>query len=131
MQNCYCGFEKSFEECCGKFITGINKPNTAEELMRSRYSAYVTVSVPYILKTTHSSTRNLYDSNAIKEWAISSKWIKLEIIQTKKGKLQDEEGFVEFKATYKDADNHTIVHHEYSSFLKEKGEWFFVEGKSV
>jgi SEC-C motif domain protein len=131
MPICYCGSERTFEECCGKFINGISKPSTAEELMRSRYSAYVTASVPYILQTTHSSTRNLYDPNAIKEWAISSMWLKLEILQTKKGNLEDGEGFVEFKATYKDADNNTIVHHEYSHFLKEKGEWFFVEGKMV
>jgi len=131
MQSCYCGFEKSFEECCGKFIAGISKPITAEELMRSRYSAYVTASVSYIVETTHPSTRKFYDPNAIKTWAISSKWIKLEIIQTKKGKLEDQQGFVEFKATYKDPNNNTIVHHEYSRFLKEKGEWFFLEGKSV
>lgn len=129
MQTCYCCSGRSFEECCKPILDGIRKASTSEELMRSRYSAYATASVSYILRTTHVTTRKLYDLEVIENWAKTSKWLRLQIISTKKGKPEDTEGFVEFKATYQTPDNKMVLHHEHSKFLKENGEWFFVEGK--
>jgi len=40
-QMCPCGSQKTYESCCGNFHSGLALPETAEELMRSRYSAYV------------------------------------------------------------------------------------------
>ena len=127
MQTCYCCSGKVFEECCRPILDGVRKASTAEELMRSRYSAYATASVEYILRTTHMSTRKLYDLTTIRNWATTSKWLRLQIVSTRKGKPEDTEGFVEFKATYQTPDNKTILHHEHSRFLKENGDWFFVE----
>ena len=42
---------------------------TAEELMRSRYSAYVTRNVAYILETTSPKFRKYYSPKSILEWA--------------------------------------------------------------
>ena len=67
------------------YLDGVNKPNTALELMRSRYSAYATGSADYILRTTHISTRNLYDLDSILNWSTTSKWLRLQIVTTKKG----------------------------------------------
>jgi SEC-C motif-containing protein len=108
-------------------MEGIRKASTAEELMRSRYSAYASGAVDYILRTTHITTRNLYDLNAILDWSTSSKWLRLQIVSTKKGMSKDSEGFVEFKATYQTPDNKMVLHHENSYFKKEDEEWFFVE----
>lgn len=129
IQTCYCCSGKNFDECCKPILDGRKKASSAEELMRSRYSAYATASIEYLMRTTHSATRKFYDAKAIENWATSSKWIQLEILKTEKGNVGDFEGFVEFRATYQDKENKTIVHHEYSHFLKEKGEWFFLEGK--
>src|SRR5690349_16210619 len=101
--NCHCCSGKNFEDCCRPFITGTTKPLTAEALMRSRYSAYVTVAVEYILLTTHRSTRKFHNPQAIKEWAQSSLWQKLEIKSTIKGSPTDKKGMVEFKAYYLDS----------------------------
>ena len=127
MQTCYCCSGKSFEDCCKPYLDGVSKPNTALELMRSRYSAYATGSADYILRTTHISTRNLYDLDSILNWSTTSKWLRLQIVTTKKGMPKDSEGFVEFKATYQTQDKKMILHHEHSFFKKENGEWFFVE----
>ena len=129
IRKCHCCSGKNFDECCKEILEGNRKAATAEELMRSRYSAYTTSSIEYLMKTTHSATRKFYDAKAIESWARSSNWIQLEILKTEKGTEDDFEGFVEFKATYEDKENKTIVHHEYSHFLREKGEWFFLEGK--
>ena len=45
---CSCGLAIPFKDCCGKFIYGSALPTTPEELMRSRYSAYVMKNAKYI-----------------------------------------------------------------------------------
>jgi SEC-C motif-containing protein len=127
--NCYCCSGRKFEDCCEPFISGARKPATAEELMRSRYSAYAVVEVDYILRTTHPSVRKFHDPQTIEQWAKTSRWQKLEIISTNEGTLADKQGTVEFKAYYLDADNRPQIHHEKSNFRKELGKWFFVDGK--
>jgi SEC-C motif domain protein len=130
MKNCYCGFVEEFEQCCQPFIAGISKPQTAEALMRSRYSAYATLNVEYIMRTTHPSTRKFLDSNEILNWAKSRVWNKLEIVSTEKGTSKDVKGFVEFKAYFSDSTSELQFHHEHSIFVKELGKWFFVNGKA-
>ncbi len=131
MKNCYCCSGETFENCCRPFIGGTAKPFTAEQLMRSRYSAYVVVNVEYIIKTTHPSVRKTYDLTTISDWATSSIWQKLEIISTAGGSKNDKKGTVEFKAYYLDSDSQPNIHHEHSMFVKELGRWFFMDGKSV
>lgn len=128
--NCYCCSGKEFEDCCQPFINGIAKPKTAEELMRSRYSAYATVEIDYLLRTVHPSTRKFHNAESIEQWAKSSSWQKLEIISTIDGGPKDKKGMVEFKAYYLDEQQQLQIHHEHSNFLKELGKWFFVDGKT-
>lgn len=127
--DCYCGTNKKFDDCCQPFIEGNAKPLTAEELMRSRYTAYVIVAVEYILRSTHPSTRRFYKAEDIENWAKSSFWEKLEIISTSQGLPKDKKGIVEFKAFYMDAEGNRQIHHEKSNFRKELGKWFFVDGE--
>jgi SEC-C motif-containing protein len=127
--HCYCCSGRKFEDCCEPFINESALPQTAEELMRSRYSAYATASIEYLLRTTHPSTRKFHDSKAIEEWAKTNRWEKLEIVLTGKGTRTDRTGTVEFKAHYTDAENRPQIHHEQSNFRKELGKWFFVDGK--
>ena len=126
--NCYCCSNRKYEDCCEPFITGAKKPATAEELMRSRYTAYATAAVEYLLRSTHPSVRKFHDSDALERWAKSSRWQKLEILATGKGSPKDKTGTVEFKAYYLDGDDEPRIHHEKSSFRKELGKWFFVDG---
>ena len=97
--------------------------------MRSRYSAYTTGAVEYILRSTHPSTRKFHDTEAIENWAKSSVWQKLEIVSTDKGDVKDKQGNVEFKAYFLDENRQSQIHHETSNFIKELGKWFFVDGK--
>ena len=126
---CHCCSSKEFEDCCQPFIENLAKPSTAEELMRSRYSAYAIVAVEYLIKTTHSSTRKFHDRETIKNWARSNVWQKLEIISKPDGVARDKVGTVEFKAYFLDENKEMQIHHENSTFRKELGKWFFVDGK--
>ena len=121
MTNCYCGSSKTFENCCKIYIKGIQKPATAEGLMRSRYSAFATGEADYLVATTHSSTRKFHKKSDILAWSKSIQWIKLEV-------LASTETTVTFKAYYLDYELKAQIHHEHSTFTFENGTWFYVDG---
>ena len=54
--SCPCGNLRAYAECCGRFHAG-EVPDTAPQLMRSRYSAYVLRLTDYLLATWHPDTR--------------------------------------------------------------------------
>jgi SEC-C motif domain protein len=119
---CPCGSGKSFAGCCEPLISGKAAAQTAEQLMRSRYSAYATVSVDYLLKTTHPSVRKYYSAKAIREWAEENTWLKLEI-------LHATPATVTFSAHYLNAQGIHQIHREHSTFRQENGVWYFLEGE--
>lgn len=121
MKNCYCGSSETFENCCEIYIKGIQKPATAEILMRSRYSAYATQNADYLVATTHISIRKLHKKSDILNWSKSNQWIKLEVISST-------ETTVTFKAYYLDYELKAQIHQEHSNFVFENGNWFYVDG---
>ena len=121
MANCYCGRSASFENCCEPIIRGVEYAISAEQLMRSRYSAYCTQAADYLVETTHKSTRKFHKKSDILDWAKSNKWLKLEIVESS-------ENTVEFQAFYIDNHLKAQCHHEKSTFVFENGRWFYVDG---
>lgn len=120
---CVCGSEKEQKNCCELIIKGIKKAETAEELMRSRYTAYTQLNVAYIIETTLPKMRKYYSPAGILEWAKNSTWLKLEILELK-------ETTVKFEAHYLDENKFPVTHKEHSTFKKENGNWYFVDGNS-
>jgi SEC-C motif domain protein len=120
--SCYCGSTFRFQDCCQKYIIGTEKAPTALALMKSRYSAYATHQADYLWETTHPSQRKYYSKNDILNWATSNDWQKLEI-------LSFTENTVEFKAYFLDKNKQNQMHYEFSTFVKEKEEWFYFDGK--
>jgi SEC-C motif domain protein len=126
--SCPCGSAKAFQECCGPFLSGEKRPETAEQLMRSRYTAYTVVDVPYLKRTLAPEARKGFEEADTKAWAEKTKWKKLSILSTKKGSVSDTKGIVEFSAFY-ELEGEEIQHHEVSKFRKDdEGQWFFVDG---
>lgn len=128
MSKCPCGTEKNYSECCEPFILGEKKPPSAEALMRSRYSAFAKNKLDYIKNSHHKSTQKDLDMESVKAWAVNSTWLGLEILNTEKGTKEDHEGIVEFRCSFI-LNEKTSTHHELSTFIKENGDWFFVDGK--
>ena len=82
-QTCPCGSGRPFAECCEPVINGIRESETAEELLRARYSAFVKGAIDFIVASTHTSTRKDIDLAFVREWSETSKWHGLEILETK------------------------------------------------
>lgn len=120
-QNCYCGLNQTFENCCEPFLKRVKNAPTAEKLMRSRYCAYVVGNADYLLETTHKSTRKYHFKSDVLEWSKSNKWVKLEIIISS-------ETIVEFKAYFLDFNFRPQIHHEKSTFKFENEKWYYVDG---
>ena len=123
--NCYCGSLKSYSSCCEKAHKSTAEAKTAEQLMRSRYSAFVLANGDYLMQTHHTSTRPTKEKKAIVKWAKSVEWIKLEVLETSKGTINDIEGTVTFQAYFYEKGKVNIIH-EKSAFVKENNNWFYL-----
>jgi len=130
MDKCPCGSGLDYSECCRPLISGERPAATAEQLMRSRYTAYVVKELPYLAETLHPDHRKDYDEKSTRAWAESASWHGLEIIKTEGGGPDDPTGTVEFEASYSQADK-KINHHELATFGKIDGRWYFVSGEGV
>ena len=123
---CPCGLPGVFKECCEPLIKGHEPAKTPEALMRSRYSAFATKDMDYVLETTDRQTLHSFDLVASREWAESAEFFKLEILRATD---EGNKGIVEFKAHFRLKDGADQVHHELSKFRKQAGRWYFREGK--
>jgi SEC-C motif domain protein len=118
---CACGSGKSYANCCGQYHNGIVAPN-AEALMRSRYTAYVMGLEDYLLSTWHPSTRpNSLDLSTSPQ----PQWIGLQVISHQR--QDDNHATVEFVARYK-LNGRAMRIQEISRFVRERGQWFYLDG---
>jgi len=122
MKTCYCNSDKPFENCCEPFLNKFTFPEIPEQLMRSRYTAYVLHNADYLIATTHISERKYYSKSEILQWSKSNSWLKLEVVAA-------HDAIVEFKAYYLDEKLQAKVHHERSTFKQENAVWFYVDGE--
>lgn len=144
LQSCPCQMHPSFahvndaliySDCCQPYHDGLfdkdidklecNKAETAERLMRTRYSAFVLVKPDYIVKTTLPAQQALLDTKAIETWAKETDWAGLEIVRHTP-KLGKRHAQVEFKAYFNTPDG-TQAHQELSSFVKVNERWYFLD----
>lgn len=121
--DCICGSGLPSTRCCERYISGGEYPQTAEALMRSRFTAFARRDEAYILKTWDAEKRPPR-VNFSKQ---SAEWIRLEIVNVKKGGKNETKGIVQFKAFYREADvDHTLK--ETSRFRKIQGRWYYLDG---
>ena len=130
MNTCHCGSGISFADCCRPIINGEQSAETAEQLMRARYSAYATAATDFLFDTTHPDHRKEYDHAGTKEWSENSEWLGLEILETSQGEPEDTVGEVEFIARYREKDL-SREHHERGHFKRENERWYFTNGTMV
>ena len=126
--SCPCG-SVLYSQCCQPLHIGKTKAQSAEQLMRSRYSAFAKYEIDYIVKTTALGQQQALDVKAIADWSKANQWLKLEIVKAQE-KLDKNHAQVEFKAHYVDQNSHTQqveIHHEISHFVRHENEWYFLD----
>lgn len=116
---CPCGAGR-YAACCGRFHEGV-AAGTAEQLMRSRYSAYVLGLGDYLLATWHVSTRPAEPLH----FEPGLKWLGLEV--RRHVQQGDDRAEVSFVARSKLGGRaHRLV--ETSRFVREAGRWYYLDG---
>lgn len=116
---CPCG-GTSYDQCCGRFIDKAEVPQTAEQLMRSRYTAYTLRNEAYLKATWHPTTRPTEEIAKDD----GTKWLGLDV---RRHVPDGDKATVEFVARYKIGGRaHRL--HEVSRFVREDGRWFYVDG---
>ena len=127
-----------YSQCCEPLHKGERSTDTAEILMRSRYSAFVLVLPDYIVATTLPAQQTLLNKADIEDWAITTNWAGLEIVHHL-AKLGKRHAQVEFKA-YFNSDAGLQAHHELSTFVKaqdmtklkdDQTNWYFLTRLSL
>lgn len=114
---CPCGSNQPYSDCCQPFHKGHSLPKTAQQLMRSRYCAFVINDCDYIYATHSPQTRHTVSLTGIKDWNQQCDWLGLQIIEQAPDN-QVQNNIVEFVAWYKQ-DNALQHHHEVSRFATE------------
>jgi SEC-C motif-containing protein len=127
---CPCGSGAAFGACCGPLLAGEQAASTAEALMRSRYSAYVSGQIDYLRSSLHPDHRHDMDLAATRRWAQEARWMGLQIVSIEEGDPDAEQGVVEFVATYKEKGL-IRPHHERANFRRHEGRWYYVDGELV
>ena len=124
---CPCGSNRKFAACCEPLISGKHWAFDAEQLMRSRFTAFKTQHYGYLCDTHY------VDSNKTKpiidDFDRNILWVGLLIIEHKADIDFVSKSQVEFVAFYHSVEDSTILQlHERSNFLKVNDRWLYVDG---
>ncbi len=124
---CPCTSKKPYDRCCGPFHSGTAVPETAEQLMRSRFSAYALAKVDYLISTRPEAKRADEDRKELEQYCKSVSCVGLKIIGKEKGGKVDDTGIVTFHASIQ-ANGRRSLHIETASFTREHGKWVYADG---
>lgn len=129
-QPCPCGSGATLRDCCLSRLMGEQPARTAEQLMRSRYTAHVFAQISYLWDTWSPAQRQRSNPAEIRAWATSCDWLGLQILATKAGQPNDSEGQVTFVALFRQGGQ-LHQHHEVSLFRQVMGRWFYIDHVSA
>jgi len=130
---CPCG-GGAYGKCCGPLIAGTQAAVTAEQLMRSRYSAFALAArdpqaIEHLLRT-HPETAQTPAARrkALRASCRTIEWIGLAVLDGQSGGPLDQHGTVTFEARWRDRHGREGVLKECSRFGRgESGEWLYLE----
>ncbi len=121
---CPCG-KGLYQQCCQPLHQQQQYAVSAEQLMRSRYSAFALQQIDYLIQTTALGQQAALDRAGIADWSQRNQWLKLEILQVQE-KIGKAHAAVEFQAHYHDGQQ-AQVHRELSYFVQHQGRWYFLD----
>lgn len=138
---CLCGSDILYQQCCEPYHA--NKINDPESLIRSRYSAYASSNIDFIISSTSGASSDyrsfietpIAPANGLKRWAKSIKsnmideyrYVRMEIDSVSYS--GDNEASVNWRhLAIRKADNVMYPIEELSTIVKAKGVWSYVSG---
>ena len=126
---CPCASNLTYDRCCEPYLTGKKTPQTAEKLMRSRFTAYALARADYLAATTAAGEREKLDVAELERYCKAVKCISLKVLSTQAGGPGDETGEVVFHAKLL-INGKRMLHWEKSRFVREEGRWVYLDGET-
>lgn len=123
MTLCPCGNTAVYATCCGSVHDGAVAA-TAEQLMRSRYSAYVLMREDFLLSSWHPDTRPATLRLAAQQ--PKPRWLGLAVRRVQQ--VDDEHATIEFVARYRLGGGRAQRQHETSRFVRIGDRWYYFDG---
>jgi SEC-C motif domain protein len=114
---CPCCSGADLAACCGPLLASERQASTAEELMRSRYTAHVYGNAEHLWRTWDGRTR------PAQVHLDDTRWLGPEVREVVDGGPDDTTGVVDFVARHADGELA-----ERSEFTRRGGRWFYAKG---
>ncbi len=143
--NCFCGQPKRYQHCCQPCHTGQAPAQSAEQLMRSRFSAYVLQIVSYITETYYPAVQSADAIAEIAAFAGNAHFLALQVVASgdtptaAPGQFptlppvidlpaaKSALSYVHFKVWFFIGDKLHLLE-EHSRFVRIDGQWRYVDG---
>lgn len=127
---CPCGSDQSYGACCAPLHQGQARATTAEQLMRSRYSAFAKGDVDYLMAThPDEHTPPGQRRRELRASCRQTRWLGLEILSVERGGVDDLEGTVSFEAHFQASGQRSSLR-EMSLFQRRAGDrdgdWLYI-----
>lgn len=123
---CLCFSGVDYDECCWPYHMGKKTVESAERLIRTRYTAYCHGDVGYLVSTIHPGARRFGISRTIRKTIKNTRWAGLKIINSKE---EDNKAYVDYIAFH--LTNNLEQFHEKARLIKYKDEWYFADSESL
>jgi SEC-C motif-containing protein len=118
---CPCGGGRTFGECCQPILAGKRAAESAEQLMRSRFTAHVAHDDLYLHRSQLSTSKEPFEPEGEPQ---RREWTRLVIHAHEVGAGGDS-AIVDFTAYFKEGETEQ-THPERSVFQRVDGAWYFV-----
>lgn len=127
MMLCPCHSGRPYSTCCQPYHNG-QAPATAEALMRSRYAAYASGKVGYIIQTTHPDSplpphNEVVWRKELQQFCRGTQFVGLQIMATEE--IDRQTATVTFRAVLFQGGRDASFT-ERSLFARLRGRWFYV-----
>lgn len=129
---CPCGSVKYYQDCCQPLHiymdSGERIADTPEQLMRSRYCAFVLKNFDYIIKTHHPDFLGKLTLADLCQGP-HPHWLGLDVLSSSEQLTIDgyKKSTVTFKAWYK-LEGKIDAIYECSDFIHQQGRWYYTQG---
>lgn len=128
---CRCHSGKTERRCCGPLHAGRPAPSPLA-LMRSRYAAYASGNVDYIVRTTHPDSPHADPDHAawrdaLRAFCTATRFEGLSILDAPPA--EGDRGTVTFRAALRQGDVDASFE-ERSRFVRVDGRWMYLNGEA-
>ncbi|USD39305.1 YchJ family protein [Ferrimonas sp. SCSIO 43195] len=125
MSHCQCGSNLAYRLCCQPLHCGDSHASSPEQLMRSRYCAFVEGKADYLLATHHPQYRASLTVEQLADSCRDSDFVGLQIVDVPAD--SGDQGEVEFKAWYRQGSE-ILALWERSRFQRLEDRWHYCDG---